>query len=65
MTKIDRFGICFDNNIRKGDIFYYVWPWKRPSFNKRIYSMSFYAYFTSLKKLDKMWEDYWKEAFIR
>jgi hypothetical protein len=63
MLEIDNFGIYFVHN--KGDGVYYVWPWKRPSFNKRFYSTGFYAFFTSLKILDKMWEDYWKEAFIK
>ena len=58
---IDKFGIEFRY---KGDSVIYVWPWKRSKFKYRFLSISFEAYFVSLKELEEMWEEYFRATTL-
>lgn len=56
--KVDDWGIW---GIYNGDEICWIWPSTRDPGKRhlqKIYSTSFGSYFGSLKKLDKLWEEY-------
>ena len=38
----------------------YIYPWNRTQFSKRFMSVSFMSYTSTLKEIDKIWDEYWR-----
>lgn len=62
--RINNFGIWYIHAKKHpihNDEVCWIWPWRRKAGGgKKILSIGFNGSFKSLKKLDKLWEDYAK-----
>jgi hypothetical protein len=57
MIKPCKTGIWFSRN---GDEVEWIFPWRRNKFKNRFLSLSFEDCYSSLKELDKEWDEWWK-----
>lgn len=53
--RIDKHGIEFSH---RGDDVLWLWPWRREKWSRRYISFGFDGVFSTLRELDKLWEDY-------
>lgn len=48
----------------KGGEVLYIYPWLRNKFSKRFLSVPFMCYVSTLKEIDKIWNEYWRTEKI-